>query len=609
MTEENSKCILFNLSFAAQSGDVIALMGSSGAGKTTFLDILAARGKSGKVHGDMRLNGCCVNNRTHRRRYRNLIGYVSQEDTLLPNLTVRETLKYAAMLKLPTAFGKETIDRVVEDVISSLNLQRCSDTIIGDGQNSRGLSGGEKRRVSIGAELVGNPHILFLDEPTSGLDAHNALNVMEVVAMLAKESPLRRHAPNFFSFNPIIIASIHQPSKAILKRFTKVVLLSRGQMIYSGSVAQSAATVLGQLAPATAASIQDDVEGDDNPAEILLAVDAHITDEQREALAIGARNDENESRKAMETVRDGAVSHRGNIITESIANKRYYMNVYNQFGLLVRRAYASLMGAYYLVAAHGFVALIMGILMCLLYQSEPLSLPGSLNRAGSITFLLLVQSFISLSALEQLMTEKKLFVTERENGYYTTLPYLVSKVVVDIFPLRVIPSVLVGSLIYFPMGLRMDDGTHFLWFVFIVTLFTCTITMIVVCIGAVSNSFGSAALASAVLILWNFVFGGLLVQSQTIPAGFQPFRNISPFYFAFEALMVNELKGQLCMFSPTNDAGQPSDVSMPVFCVQYLYNLGLDPDRFDISVILLAVECIVFVVLAYVMMTFVHVTR
>ena len=708
LTPENSKQILFDISLSAKSGDVVALMGASGAGKTTLLDILAARGKMGQVGGAIRLNGSLVsgncergsgglansgggdnddggvgsgmrkeeellskgNKRERRRGYRGLVGYVSQEDTLLPHLTVRQTLRYAAMLKLPTAFTAPMIARVVDDVIESLKLTRCADTIVGDGHNTRGLSGGEKRRVSIGVELVANPRILFLDEPTSGLDAANALNVMEVVAEVAKSSPLRRHAPNFFSFNPIVIASIHQPSRAILRRFTKVVLLSRGQMVYSGPAEASAAAVLAQLPEATANAISRGAEGDDNPAEVLLAVDDHISAEERSALAAWAREGERkaeeeqrqqarqrhelrEGRFAADVDADAATlttallgsdeqstqqqesptpkklrqrsaaavpppllrspssaeEEGGDVIASYKASKRFYMHIYSQFGLLVRRAHSSLMGAYYLVAAHGFVAFVMGLLMCFLYESQPLTLPGTLNRAGSVTFLLLVQSFISLSALEQLMTEKKLFVTERENGFYTTLPYLASKVVVDILPLRIIPSVFVSSLIYFPMGLRMDDGSHFLWFIFIVALFTCTITMLVVCIGAVSQSFGSAALVAAVLILWNFVFGGLLVQSQTIPEGFEPFKNVSPFYFAFEALMVNDLKGQMCEFSPTNDAGQPSDLKMPVHCTQYIYNLGLKPDRFHLDVALLAAECGALLVVAYILMTFVRVTR
>lgn len=669
---EPNKHILKGIDLEFESGDVVALMGSSGAGKTTLLDILAARQKSGFLTGSMGINGCEVLSSNQLHRYRNLVGYVSQEDTLLPSLTVTETIRYAARLKLPSAFSSETITEIVEALIDSLRLRRCANTIIGDGgTTSRGVSGGEKRRVSVAVELVGNPRILFLDEPTSGLDASSALHVVETMSMLAKTSPLRKYAPAYFAFHPIVIASIHQPSKQIFSKFNKIAFLAEGRLLYAGPVHLAHVTLLDRV-DSTIRSIvaSQDIE---NPAEMLLAIDDALTSEQRTMLAgfargiqgphlVGVHTDTSSNVtpstqtptseggseggyptgvRASEVMgADGRPGSEHDVMlpTTSRTNstsltpsgspatgssevggadvllaaegaRRYYANIYQQTNLLVRRATASLMGSYYLIAAHSIVAFFMGTLMCSLYSEEPLDLPGSLNRAGSITFLLLVQSFISLSALEQLMTERKLFVTERENGCYSTLPYLMSKIVVDFVPLRIVPAILVSSIIYFPMGLRTDFGTYFMWFMFIVTLFTLVMTLLIVCIGVVSNSFGAAALLSAVLILWNFVFGGLLVQADTIPSMFQPFRRISPFYLAFETLLVNELDGQMCSFAPVDAAGRPSSTVIPLYCTQYLYNLGLHPENFSNDVIALILEAIVLALVAYMLLMTVSVRR
>ena len=660
---EPNKHILKGIDVEFASGDVVALMGSSGAGKTTLLDILAARQKSGLLTGSLSINGCEVLTSGELLRYRNLVGYVSQEDTLLPSLTVTETIRYAARLKLPTPFSTETITEIVEALIDSLRLRRCANTIIGDGgATSRGVSGGEKRRVSVAVELVGNPHILFLDEPTSGLDASSALHVVETLSLLAKRSPLRKYAPAFFAFDPIVIASIHQPSKQIFSKFNKIVFLAEGRLMYSGP-AQLAHTTLLERVDATVRSIvaSQDIE---NPAEMLLAIDDALTSDQRAMLSgfvrgirgpqfMGVPTDSSSNVtpsthtptseqsegyptgvRASEIVgADGRPGSEHDIMlpgtsrpvssspsTEIDASgidvlqaaehsRRFYANVYQQTTLLVRRATSSLMGSYYLIAAHSIVAFFMGTLMCTLYQEEPLDLPGALNRAGSITFLLLVQAFISLSALEQLMTERKLFVTERENGCYSTLPYLLSKVVVDFAPLRIIPAVLVSSIIYFPMGLRTDFGTYFIWFLFIVSLFTLVMTLLIVCVGVLSSSFGAAALLSAVLILWNFVFGGLLVQADTIPSMFQPFRRISPFYLAFETLLVNELDGQMCSFAPVDATGRPTSTVIPLYCSQYLYNLGLHPDNFSRDVVALVIEAVLLGLLAWLLLMNVSVRR
>ena len=611
------KHILRDVCFSAKSGDVVALMGASGAGKTTLLDILAARQKSGEISGELRIDGVDV--LANSAHYRALVGYVAQEDTLLPSLTVRQTLLYAARLKLPTAFSSKTIRRIIDELMAAMGITRCAHTIIGDGHSARGLSGGEKRRVSIAVEMVANPRILFLDEPTSGLDASNALRVMEAVSLLARTSPLAKYAPHYFSFRPIIIASIHQPSNAIFSRFTSLVLMSRGRAIYAGGRAEALGILAGRIADeARVPSVCD------SPAEGLLLIDDRVTDEERERLAEASASDNNRTQaaaaeegsaaeEARPSVADSVVVVGGAsgvaLLEEVQSLKRFYASSYAQLFLLVRRSYASLMGSYYLIAAHGLVTVFMGSLMCILYSAEPLSLPGALNRAGSITFLLLVQSFISLSALEQLMTERKLFITERENGFYSTMPYLVSKLVVDVMPLRMIPAIVVGAIIYFPMGLRTDDGSYFLWFLVILTLFTVCISLCVMCIGVMTSSFGAAALISSVVILWNFVFGGLLVQAETIPNVLQPFRNISPFYAAFEALLVNELDGQMCTFAPTDAAGRPSDTVIPLHCAQYLFNLGLHPDRFVKDVATLGLECILFILIAYLLLLRAQLTR
>ncbi|KAI8874773.1 P-loop containing nucleoside triphosphate hydrolase protein [Backusella circina FSU 941] len=176
------KPILQNISGFVEPGQLLAIMGPSGAGKSSLLDILSRKHKRGVTSGQVFLNGSIPS----RRRFKKMTGFVDQDDSLMGTLTVRETLTYAALMRLPRAMPLKAKKKRVEDVMHELGITKIADSLIGiPGQ--RGISGGEKRRVSIGKELVTSPSLLFLDEPTSGLDSYHAGVVMECLQRLAKD--------------------------------------------------------------------------------------------------------------------------------------------------------------------------------------------------------------------------------------------------------------------------------------------------------------------------------------------------------------------------------------------------------------------------------------
>lgn len=213
----NDKVILEGASGLIQPGHVMAIMGPSGAGKTTLLDILAKRTKSGKSTGSIYINGQQVSN----SHYKKLIGYVDQEEVMIPTLTVYETILYSALLRLPRTMSKTAKKFRVMEVMQELNIDGIKDAKIGQ-PGARSISGGERRRVAIACELVTSPSILFLDEPTSGLDAYNAFNVVECLVTLAK------------NYNRTVIFTIHQPRSNIVTLFDQLVLLASGRIVYSG---------------------------------------------------------------------------------------------------------------------------------------------------------------------------------------------------------------------------------------------------------------------------------------------------------------------------------------------------------------------------------------
>ncbi|KAG5949785.1 hypothetical protein E4U53_005768 [Claviceps sorghi] len=215
-TTPRRKKLLHAVTADFKPGTLTAIIGGSGSGKTTLLSVLAGRITSS------RLNQTGTVSLTSRARFHNVpYSYVMQHDVLLPTLTVRETLHYSAALRLPSSTSQETRNRVVEEVILELGLKECADSRIGSIRH-RGCSGGEKRRVSIGVQLLANPSVLFLDEPTTGLDATSAFQLVRTLKSLAQKGRT-------------IVATIHQPRSEIWNLFDNLLVLSKGQPVYSGS--------------------------------------------------------------------------------------------------------------------------------------------------------------------------------------------------------------------------------------------------------------------------------------------------------------------------------------------------------------------------------------
>ncbi|KAF8009229.1 hypothetical protein BT93_J0272 [Corymbia citriodora subsp. variegata] len=193
----------------------MAIMGPSGSGKSTLLDSLAGRlSRNVIMTGNVLLDG-----KKKRLEY-GVAAYVTQEDVLLGTLTVRETIKYSALLRLPTTLSKDEVNSIVEGTIIEMGLQDCADRVIGN-WHLRGISGGEKKRLSIALEILTRPHLLFLDEPTSGLDSASAFFVVQTLRNVALDGRT-------------VISSIHQPSSEVFALFDDLYLLSGGETVYFG---------------------------------------------------------------------------------------------------------------------------------------------------------------------------------------------------------------------------------------------------------------------------------------------------------------------------------------------------------------------------------------
>jgi ABC-type multidrug transport system ATPase subunit/pSer/pThr/pTyr-binding forkhead associated (FHA) protein len=210
------RAILSNVNFTVLPGEFVGLMGPSGCGKTTLLTCA-----NGYVHpgsGRVLING--QDFLAGYDAFRHVIGYVPQEDIVYPQLTVRESLRFTARLRLPEDYSDAEVERRIDEVLDQLEIRHTENTLIGDKDN-KGISGGQRKRVNLAQELLSQPKVLFLDEPTSGLSSEDTLSVMTLLRELANGGCT-------------IILTIHQPSLEAYRQLDNLILLCRGQLVYYG---------------------------------------------------------------------------------------------------------------------------------------------------------------------------------------------------------------------------------------------------------------------------------------------------------------------------------------------------------------------------------------
>ncbi|KAK9460334.1 uncharacterized protein V1516DRAFT_676352 [Lipomyces oligophaga] len=595
----SSKKVLFGVNGMVNPGEIMAIMGASGAGKTSLLDILAHKNKDGKVGGEILVNGYKVT----ENQFKSMIGFVDQEDALMSTLTVYETILNSALLRLPRTMSRNAKRLRVLETMQELGIMDIKDQVIGwEGQ--RGISGGEKRRVAIACELVTSPSILFLDEPTSGLDSFNAYNVIESLQSLARD------------YKRTVIFTIHQPRSNIVALFDRLLLLSHGSLVYSGPEEQchgyfasigcpcppgfniadfvidltmtaskdtdftnghvrsvqrpfrddidtldSEETTTSEESPGLIRldSNTNDAEFLDDPLQNPVPVD--VPPEQTSAeLESESVSDNNtlvapsleelvEKFKLSEFEHDiqSTIEQSLHASTDSMAPTPSFLkdakriSVFEQFTILSVRAFKNLYRNPMLLLTHYVIALVLAILVGYLYYDISNDISGFQNRLGLFFFLLTLFGFSTLTTMHTFGSERQIFVRERANGFYVPVSYFASKVMFDVIPLRVFPPLMLGLIIYPLIGLSFE-ANGFVKFLFVLMMFNLAAAALCLFIGVMIKDSGVATLVGILVMLFSLLFAGLFLNRESIPASALWIQNLSIFHYAFEAMLVNEVR-------------------------------------------------------------------
>lgn len=569
----NGRTILDGISGIVKPREMLAIMGGSGAGKTTLLDILAQKHKNGTVSGSIKING----NSVTRHELKKIIGFVDQEDYLLPTLTVYETVLNSALLRLPKNMSFAAKERKVYDVLKELRILHIKDRLIGS-DFERGISGGEKRRVSIACELVTSPSILFLDEPTSGLDANNASNVVECLVRLSR------------NYERTLVFTIHQPRSNIVSLFDRLVLLANGQLIYSGEMIYCNDFFFnnGYKCPKgfNIADFLIDITFDDKHATSkksllkLPGVDEENVDFEESETSDDSeihrlRSGSSASDTQLEwehfaTHRDQAGFNKDNslkqkkkiysifkesqffeLLKEEIESSKANSTEINfrtnyqrasfldQLLILSSRTFKNVYRNPKLLLGTYILSIFMGLFCGILYYHIDNDISGFQNRLGLFFFFLSFFGFSTLTGLHSFSIERIIFMKERSNNYYHPLSYYISKIVCDVIPLRLFPPVILTSIAYPLIGLNIKENA-FLKCLFILVLFNLTVALEIMFIGILIKDSSNATLVGVLTLLFSLLFSGLFINTESLK--FEFLQYMSMFHYGYEALAVNEVK-------------------------------------------------------------------
>ncbi|KAL4474982.1 hypothetical protein ABPG74_001678 [Tetrahymena malaccensis] len=542
-TSKGPKQLLKGVSGICKSGKINAILGSSGAGKTTLLNVLCQRignNKNQKLEGQILANSHPYNNHT----FANFAAYVMQDDILLETMTVKECFQFAANLK--TKGNAEEKSQKVNQMIKSLKLEKCQNTFIG-GLFVKGISGGEKKRTSIGYELISDPSCILLDEPTSGLDSFTAYSIIHLLADYAHNK------------DKTVIFTIHQPSTDIWNLFDHVILMVEGQFIYQGDGKKD---ILNHFS-----NIGFSCPTKSNPSDYLMSImhsgsETNIKNYERYFQGYKSKLEQ----KALKEIEDGSIE---NLPDNCVQNSLFY-----QIKVLAERQFKIIKRNPILSKARLGQAIITAIFVGLVF----LRLPGpddnpsqrDINNRNGCLFLYTMMSFM-LQLNPCILTfpsQRSVFLREENQKLYTVASYFIGKLVVDIIPAVIFP--IISSLImYWMVGLNDEKALRVLTFIFISILMSLSGLAFGYLGGSVFTD-AKLAISLAPLVLIPFMlFAGFYKNASDYASWIGWIQYISPLKYGFIALVRNEYnyEGQGYIQDPVKQLNFTNTTQESIYCL------------------------------------------
>ncbi|OQS07928.1 ATP-binding Cassette (ABC) Superfamily [Thraustotheca clavata] len=498
-----------------EPGTLTALMGSSGAGKTTLMDVIAGRKTAGTIDGELFVNGHVMD----RKTFTNLMGYCEQFDTYEETSTVRETFLFCAALRMPRGTSVAQQEAFVFDIMTILELETKANDQFGS------LTQGERKRVTIGGELLSNPSILFLDEPTTGLDSRAATIVMECVKRIAQSGRT-------------VVCTIHQPSTVLFELFDKLLLLkSGGEMVYYGPLGIESCEMLEYFQQSDGV---EPMKLNENPATYMLNCIGAGTSGSKNEVDFTTEYEKSWLRKDnLKLVGEWAVPH-GNVLEQT---EQYSASFWGQVQALMKRQ----LTIYWRSPSYNRSRLIIAVVLALVFASmyAGQSITTILDVLSRMVLLNISSCFMCISMLSAAipftMRNRGVYYRERMSNMYSPTAYMVVVFLVELIYICAFAAVYVHGL-YWSIGLNTAT-TAWTWYWLILTVSMAMWSVMGQLLSfAVSTHQVAVLLGGAIPGIW-FVFGGYFIDGNTLVKGWQWMYWACPFHYMLEAIIMTQFNG------------------------------------------------------------------
>ncbi|KAG6414602.1 hypothetical protein SASPL_121975 [Salvia splendens] len=512
--------LLKGVSGAFRPGVLTALMGVSGAGKTTLMDVLAGRKTGGYIEGDIRISGYPKNQATFAR----ISGYCEQNDIHSPNVTVYESLVYSAWLRLPQEVDEKTKKVFVDEVMDLVELTPLREALVGLPGVS-GLSTEQRKRLTIAVELVANPSIIFMDEPTSGLDARAAAIVMRTVR-------------NTVNTGRTVVCTIHQPSIDIFEAFDELFLMKRGgEEIYVGPLGRQSTHLINYFEAIDGVpKIKDGI----NPATWMLEVTTSAQE-----LSLGIEFADYYKKSELYTRNKALIKELS--VTRPGTKDLYFPTKYSQSFLtqciacLWKQHWSYWRNPPYTAVRFSFTTFIAIIFGSMFWDlgSKRETQQDLFNAMGSMYAAINFLGFQYGSTVQPVVAiERTVFYRERAAGMYSALPYAFSQFLIEI-PYVFVQSLIYGVIVFSMMGFpwSAQKFAWFIYFLFFSLLYFVLYGMMTV---AVTPNHNIAAIVSSFFYgIWN-LFSGFIIPRPSMPVWWRWYYWATPVSYTLYGFIVSQ---------------------------------------------------------------------
>lgn len=527
--KSSPKILLSKVTGAVLPGEMVALLGPSGAGKTTLLNALSGRLHGGEVVGHILFNGIHVSKSEWTRQS----AYVEQDDTIYAGFTVEETIQFSAATKLCNQSASTKREKASK-ILSCLDLTEVRDSRVGNaGSTNSAISGGERKRVSIGVELVSDPDVLFLDEPTSGLDSSTASKVVHNVGYITKNRGC------------CTIMTLHQPSHQVLSVFDKIVLMCAGHVVFFGTLTHGI-TYFEQQGFVQTAGV--------NPGDWLLECCTLESAKQEDSLGHHstcltlAQLIENWS-ASQNKYSPKVLAEESNAVVpvsspQNHTSRKFANSWLREFYILLRRAaiqkfrnWTTLLGS---LAQSVVLTLLLGFAFFRLGDDQQ----SVLARNGALFFIPVNTAFTVLFPVVSVFPlERAILRKERRGNSYRVSTFFISRVLVEL-PGEFLTRVPYLVALYWLVNFKPAASNFFIFLGI-----NCLLLFVGIALGfmvsSVSANLEIANIIAPLIVVIFLLFGSNLLPVSACPPWFVWLHWISFFSYAYAPLVLNEFSGRV----------------------------------------------------------------